>query len=120
MTKKNGWITKILSVSALLAVLGGAWVAIGGRIETPADVDAAHLEAFDSHVDAEFPSHVEDFETHVAVIDTFLMRDIERDATRTARTQLMEVQTRLTCMRTGRDTLALLGITQVCDSLTGR
>lgn len=120
MTKRNGWITKALSVSALAAVVGGGWVAIGGRLETPADVANARQAEFEEHVEGAFPAHVEDFETHVAVIDTFLIRDAQRDMNRAQRTELMAVQTRLTCMRTGRDTLVLLGIVEVCDSLTGR
>ncbi len=112
MTKRNGWITKALSVSALAAVMGGGWVALGGRLATPGGVAAEHVE--------EYMGHVEDFETHVAVIDTFLARDMERDASRARRALLMETQTRLSCIGTSRDTLILVGLVAICDSLTGR
>ncbi len=105
--------TSILTGIALVGAIAGGWVAIGGRIDTPADVSGEH--------EVEFHDHVETFEGHVAHIDTFIAQYEEGEqskaVSRTQRTLMVEAQTKLTCLTTGADTLAMLSLIAVCAEL---
>lgn len=109
----QGAIQSVLGIAAVTALIGGGFLAVGFRMETPADVQESHIE--------EFHDHTQNFEGHVAHFDTFLVRydatETSKDASRAARTRMVEAQTRLTCLRTGLDTLAMLNLVSVCDSL---
>ncbi len=98
---------------ALVGAIAGGWVAIGGRIDTPADVSEAH--------EADFHNHIETFEGHVAHIDTFVAQYEEgertKEVSRAQRTLMIEAQVKLTCLTTGADTLAMLSLLPICDEL---
>ncbi len=103
----------ILTGIALVGAIAGGWVAIGGRINTPAEVSEEH--------EVEFHNHVETFEGHVAHIDTFVAQyevgEQIKAVSRTQRTLMIEAQVKLTCLTTGADTLAMLSLITICDEL---
>ena len=102
-------VQNVLSGVALATVLGGGFLAVGFRMQTPADVQEAHVQ--------EFHDHLDDFEQHVANFDTFIVLDIARDVNRSARTRMVEAQVKLTCLRTGADTLVMLDLIDTCEEL---
>ena len=109
MNRPKLTIQNVLASVALAALIGGGFVAIGFRMETPAEVQGAHVE--------EFHDHLDDFEQHVSNFDTFIVRDIAKDENRAARTQMVEAQVKLTCLRTGADTLVMLDLMDTCGEL---
>lgn len=103
---------RILEFVGILSVVGGTLTLLNFQLMTPADALEANFTADSTHV-IQFEHHVDDF-------TAYLDGEAEKDVSRAQRTELMEAQTRLTCLRTGRDTLALAGLIQTCDSLIGR
>ena len=106
-------VGNVVSGLAIIGIVAGGWVAIGGRIDTPAEVSEAHVQ--------DFHDHTEDFEGHVAHIDTFIAQYEEFEAakviSRVQRTLMVEAQMKLTCLKTGSDTIAMLSLTSICDDL---
>ncbi len=109
MNRPKLTIQNVLGAVALAAAIGGGFLAVGFRMETPADVQEAHVE--------EFHDHLDDFEQHVANFDTFIVLDVARDVSRASRTRMVEAQVKLTCLRTGADTLVMLDLIDTCDAL---
>lgn len=109
MNRPKLTIQNILAAVALAAIVGGGFLAVGFRMETPADVQATHVE--------EFHDHLNDFDQHVTNFDTFIVRDIAKDVGRMQRTQMVEAQVKLTCLRTGADTLVMLDLMDTCEEL---
>lgn len=100
MTMPSG--KTVLELSMLIALLGTLVLALGFNWTTPAGALEAHVEEFDSHVE---------------VFEQFLALDTLKQVSRDVRTLMVEAQTRLMCLKTDLDDLALLGILTVCDSL---
>lgn len=92
----------VLEMGMLMALLGTLVMALGFNWTTPA-------QALDEHV-----VH---FDEHVTVFEKFLANDTLKQVSRDVRTLMVEAQTRLMCLKTDLDDLALLGILAVCDSL---
>ncbi|MEK0324159.1 MAG: hypothetical protein QQN63_00510 [Nitrosopumilus sp.] len=106
-------VGSVLAGLAIVGAVAGGWVAIGGRIDTPAEVSGEHVR--------EFHDHVETFEGHVAHIDTFLAQyeaaEVVKAVSRAQRTLMVEAQTKITCLTIGADTLAMLSLISICDDL---
>ena len=109
---------------AVIGVVAGGWVAIGGRLDTPADVLEDHVEESNAimiEMEVELHDHTADFEGHVAHIDSFVAQyevsETSKIVSRARRTLMVEAQTKLTCLATGSDTIAMLGLTSICGDL---
>lgn len=103
MKRIKDWnLTGMLQLVALLSISGAALLAFGFRYESPAEA---------------LNSHIVNFEIHVENFEDFLDLESDRQSDHDQRTVMVEAQTRLACLRTGQDTLIMLGMVQVCDSL---
>lgn len=89
----------MLEVAAVIALLGGILTAFNFTLMTPAGALEEHIEVFMLH-DSIFHAHLR-----------------QDSVSRNQSTRMIEVQTRLMCIRTGQDTLVMLGVAQACDSL---
>ena len=88
-------IPNLVGGFALLTLLGIALAALGLSVQTPSATFEAHLEDFDNHLE-QYTEIVEGGE---------------------AIRELVEAQTRLTCLKTGADTLVMLNLTSMCIQL---
>jgi len=92
----------MLEIAAVVTVLGGILTAFNFQLMTPAQALDDHILDFQHH-DSLFVAHVTD--------------DAGKQESRDQRTRLIEAQTRLTCIESDPDDLALAGLGPVCDSL---
>lgn len=92
----------VLEIAAVVTIMGGILTAFNFRLMTPAEALEEHIVDFQHH-DSLFVAHVTD--------------DAGKQESRDQRTQLIEAQTRLTCIESDPDDLALAGLGPVCDSL---
>ncbi|KKN88080.1 hypothetical protein LCGC14_0251520 [marine sediment metagenome] len=99
----------VIGAVVLVGIIGGGFLAFGFELDTPAD----HIEEFDVHVDS-FDDHVDNFEGFQEV---YIENEEEKEESRDRRTQMVEAQAKLTCLRTGVDTLVMLDMIDVCDEL---
>lgn len=102
-------VQSIIKVVILAGMIGGGLLAFGFRLDTPAD----HVEEFIEHTN-DFNDHLDNFEEFQ---DAFVEAEAEEEAHRVRQTQVVEAQTKLTCLRTGADTLLLLNLIGVCSDL---
>ncbi len=91
--KKRVPVSLIVLAITFVGITSSAFAGLGVRYTSPA-------RALDEHV-VQFAAHVKDYEVYVS----------RQDAT----AELVDAQTRLTCLRTGADTLIMLNLTAFCD-----
>ncbi len=85
----------LLEAFAFLGILGTAMATMSFSLNTPAEALEEHIVEFDEHK----------------------ADDVRFRASQANTTVMVEAQTRLMCLRTGVDTLAMLGVVSTCDSL---
>ncbi len=98
-----------IGAMVLAGMIGGGLLAFGFKVDTPAD-----------HI-GEFHDHTETFEGHVAHFvefqDAYVINEANKEASRSQRTEMVEAQVKLTCLRTGADTLVMLDMMDFCIEL---
>lgn len=99
----------VIGAVVLMGMIGGGFLAFGFQVDTPAD----HIEDFHDHT-LNFEGHVAHFEEFQ---DLYTENEASKDESRAKRTQMVEAQAKLTCLRTGADTLVMLDMIDVCDEL---